>query len=85
MFLDCLMHTLWFIQSLQDMERRTPIHAAAFRGEAEIVDLLAQSGKKLSFFKGVLHLLPPKSSKISMFCPLSQNYQHLFENDTCIL
>ena len=25
--------------------------------------------------KGVLHLLP----KISMFCALSQNYQHLFE------
>ena len=26
-----------------------------------------------------MHLLPPKSSKISMFCALSQNYQHLFE------
>ena len=30
-------------------------------------------------FKGVLHFLPPKSSKISMFCALPQNYQHLFE------
>ena len=29
--------------------------------------------------KGVQHLLPPKKSKISMFCALSQNYQHLFE------
>ena len=30
------------------MERRTPIHAAAFRGEAEIVDFLAQSGARVN-------------------------------------
>ena len=35
--------------------------------------------QKMICIKGVLHLLPPKSSKISMFCALSQNYQHLFE------
>ena len=36
---------------------------------------------RLFHFKWVLHLglLPPKSSKISMFWTLSQNYQHLFE------
>ena len=32
----------------------------------------------LETFEGVLHLLPQKS-QISMFCALSQNYQHLFE------
>ena len=29
--------------------------------------------------KVVLHLLPQKSSKISVFCAQSQIYQHLFE------
>ena len=36
-------------------------------------------GQTSATIKEVLHLLPPKSSKISMFCALSQNYQHLYE------
>ena len=37
-----------------------------------------QSKPSLSI-KGVLHLVPQKAPKISMFCALPQNYQHLFE------
>lgn len=36
--------------SLQDPEKRTPLHAAAFLGDAEITELLILSGKTFWFF-----------------------------------
>lgn len=39
----------WF----QDNEKRTPLHAAAYLGDAEIIELLILSGKTLyTDFKG---------------------------------
>ena len=55
----------------QDMERRTPIHAAAFRGEAEIVDLLAQSGKTYLLLETFLRLYDAPF-EISVQCHLLQ-------------
>lgn len=40
--------------SLKDPEKRTPLHAAAFLGDAEITELLILSGKT---FSGFLFLL----------------------------
>lgn len=38
-FTDC------FVTSSQDNEKRTPLHAAAYLGDAEIIELLILSGK----------------------------------------
>ena len=50
----------------------------------------ASAGQLVVFLPAFMHnggTAPPtqKSSKIRMFCALSQNYQHLFENNICIL
>lgn len=62
----------WYVSSSssQDSEKRTPLHAAAFLGDAEIIELLILSGRLLfalfsvhfpknmeSFFKNVIFLL----------------------------
>lgn len=40
-FTDCFC----FLTSSQDNEKRTPLHAAAYLGDAEIIELLILSGK----------------------------------------
>lgn len=41
-----MINILFFSDSLiQDTEKRTPLHAAAFLGDAEIIELLILSGR----------------------------------------
>jgi len=35
-----------FLNFFQDNEKRTPLHAAAYLGDAEIIELLILSGKR---------------------------------------
>lgn len=39
---------VYFVDLLQDNEKRTPLHAAAYLGDAEIIELLILSGLMLS-------------------------------------
>lgn len=39
---------LFFFMPCQDNEKRTPLHAAAYLGDAEIIELLILSGKHCS-------------------------------------
>lgn len=44
------------IMCLKDPEKRTPLHAAAFLGDAEIIELLILSGKTFSRFLFLLRV-----------------------------
>lgn len=44
---------------LQDNEKRTPLHAAAYLGDAEIIELLILSGVCVCFLKGKRHVNRP--------------------------
>lgn len=46
MLLLCFRYLSLLIMSPQDNEKRTPLHAAAYLGDAEIIELLILSGKR---------------------------------------
>ncbi len=49
MFKDDCSWTVVFVNA-QDSEKRTPLHAAAYLGDAEIIELLVLSGMKGQFY-----------------------------------
>lgn len=43
-----IMHCMFYLKIFKDNEKRTPLHAAAYLGDAEIIELLILSGKHSS-------------------------------------